>query len=271
MQLSLNLDKIIPAEVDFVSTLMFVGFFALALTVVGILVRLIIGKNSALNQALTSALGILLIYVVSVLIYTFNPRNLSQYLSPLPFVTFSGDSLVLFSFLGGNFEAICRELLSMVILAFLANLLDDLIPNGSRILTWILLRLVTVLGAMAVHYFVNGLLNAHLPGFLEGHAPVILFCILIFMVLLGILKVVLGLFLTVINPVIGGLYAFFFSNRIGKQISKAIVSTLILSGFVFALEYLGFGAISISVSALQSYVPTLAILMLVWYVIGNYL
>lgn len=271
MQFLLDLDKIIPADVDIISTLLFIGVFGLAVMLAGILIRLLIGKNSGLNQALSSALGILLIYVVTVLIYTFNPGDLSKYLSPLPFVAFSGEKLVLFSFLQGSFSDICRELLSMVILAFLANLIDTLIPEGKKMLSWFLLRLLTVLGAMALQYITNLLFETYIPGILNSYAPMILFCVLVFMLLLGIAKVILGIFLTVVNPILGALYTFFFSSKIGKQLSKAFLSTILLTAFVITLEYLGYGVIAISVSALQSYIPTLAIIFILWYVIRTFL
>lgn len=271
MQFSLNLEHILPAEMDMVSTLLFIAVFGLAVMVAGILIRLIVGKNSALNRTLCATLGILLIYVVTILIYTFNPRNLIQFLSPLPFVRFSGDKLILFSFLHSSFPEICREMLSMVVLAFLAHLLDGIIPEGKSVVGWGLLRLLSVLGALVAHYFINVAFDTYIPGILDGYAPVILFCILVFLLVLGIAKVLLGVFLTVINPIFGILYTFFFSSKIGRQLSGAILSMLILTAFVFALEYLGFGVISISLEALQSYIPTLAIVLIIWYVIGNYL
>ena len=271
MQLSLNLEHIIPAEMDMVSTLLFIAVFGLGIMLASILIRWIIGKNSALNRTICSTLGILMVYVATILIYTFNPQNLSAYLSPLPFVRFSGDQLILFSFTGNGFAEICREMLSMVVLAFLVHILDGLIPDGKSVTGWSILRILTVLGAMAAHYFINRLFDTYIPGILDGYAPVILFCIVIFLLLLGILKVLLGIFLTVINPIFGVLYTFFFSSKIGKQLSGAILTMLILTAFVFALEYLGFGAISVSVTALQSYIPALAVIIILWYVIGNYL
>ncbi len=271
MELNLVLDKIIPPEVDIISALLFLGVFGLAVMLAGILIRFIAGKNSPLNRALSSALGILMIYLITVLVYTFQPGKLSGYLSPLPYVSFSGDSLVLFSFRSGSFSAISAELLSMVVLAFLANLIDTIVPDGKKILSWFVLRLVTVLGAMALHYWVNWLFETYIPGFLEGNAPMILFCILLFMLLLGVMKVILGIFLTVINPVIGALYTFFFSNKIGMQLSKAVFSAVLLSALVFALEYLGYGAIPISLAALQSYIPAVAIVFILWYSIENHL
>ena len=271
MQFSLNLEHIIPAQVDIVSTLLFIGIFGLGIMIISILIRWIMGKNSTLNRIICATLGILMVYVVTILIYTFSPQNLSAYLSPLPFVSFSGDQLILFSFTNSSFAEICREMLSMVVLAFLAHLLDGIIPEGKSVFGWSVLRLLTVVGALAAHYWINRAFDTYIPGILDGYAPVILFCILVFLLLLGIAKVLLGIFLTVINPILGALYAFFFSNKIGKQLSGAILSMLILSAFVFALEYLGFGVISMSLEALQSYIPTLAIVLIIWYVIGNYL
>ena len=91
------------------------------------------------------------------------------------------------------------------------------------------------------------------------------------MLFLGLANLILSLVLTVANPLIGALYTFFFSNVIGKQISKAVFTTLILSAVVYALNYFGYAAISISAGVLGNYVPLLAVLLILWYLLGRVL
>lgn len=271
MQITIDLEKIIPADVDIISTLIFVGFFGLALLIISMLARFLLGKNSSLNHAISSSLGILSIYVVSVVIYTFNPGNLTRYLSPLPFVTFAEDKLALFSFLGNDFPAICYQVLSMIVLAFLVNLIDNYIPKGTKVLGWFVYRFFSVLAAMALHYMVNRFIDTFIPGIMEGYAPMILVCILLFMLSMGFLKLILGLLLTAVNPIFGAIYAFFFSNKIGKQLSKAVLSTMIICVFFFVLEYFGYSVIPISAVALDSYIPLGVCLLLLWFIIGHVL
>lgn len=266
-----NFASYIPADLDFMSAAKFIGVFAAVMLLVGLLGRVILGKRSNLNHAVSSAMGILCIYAVTIVIYTFNPYQLSKFLAPLPFVTFEGEALYLFSFQGAGLPSICAQVLSMMILAFLVNLLDSFIPKGKQIIGWYLYRFLTVLLAMVLHYIVSWAFNTFLPGVLVTYAPAILLGLLAVMLGLGILNVILGLVLTVVNPIFGALYAFFFSNKIGKQVSKALLTTAILCAVVYALEYFGFAAISISAAALQAYIPLIIALLILWYVIGHLL
>ncbi len=266
-----ELTAYIPADVDFISAIKFIAMLAFAALFVGLLARVVIGKQSSLNHAVSASMGILSIYALSIVIYTFNPYGLSKYLSPLPFVTFQEQTLRIFTFAGADVQVICREVLSMVILAFLVNLLDTFIPKGKKILGWYLWRFVAAMLAILAHYFVTWAFNTYQPGALAAYAPMILLGILAAMLVLGLLNVILSVVLTVVNPIIGALYAFFFSNIVGKQISKAIVTTAILCAVVYALNYFGYTFISISAAALSAYVPMIMVLLVLWYVIGHLL
>ena len=266
-----ELAELVPADVEPMSMLKFIGIFAAVSILVSLLGRVIFGKRSNLNHSLSSAMGIFFILAVSTLIYVFDPRCLAQYLSPLPYVAFSGDYLVLFSFTGNGFAAICDEVLSMIILAFLVNLLDTFIPKGKNVLTWYLFRFLTVLMAMGLHYAVTWASNTYLPGVLVTYAPVILLVLLVLAVLMGLLNVVLSLALTVVNPIFGALYAFFFSTLVGKQLTKAICTTFVLTAVVVALDYFGCTMLCIAGSALAAYIPLLIVLLILWYLIGHLL
>ena len=159
-----ELSDMIPAQVDLMTMLKFIGIFAAISIVLSLLGRVVFGKRSSLNHALSSAMGIFFILVISTVVYVFDPKNLAQYLSPLPYVAFSGDYLVIFPFIGNDFALICDELLSMIILAFLVNLLDTIIPKGKGIIGWYLLRFVTILLAMGLHYAFTWASNAYQIG-----------------------------------------------------------------------------------------------------------
>lgn len=266
-----ELAELVPADVEPMSMLKFIGIFAAVSILVSLLGRVIFGKRSNLNHSLSSAMGIFFILAVSTLIYVFDPRSLAQYLSPLPYVAFSGDYLVLFSFTGNGFASICDEVLSMIILAFLVNLLDTFIPKGKNVLTWYLFRFLTVLMAMGLHYAVTWASNTYLPGVLVTYAPVILLVLLVLAVLMGLLNVVLSLALTVVNPIFGALYAFFFFTLVGKQLTKAICTTFVLTAVVVALDYFGCTMLCIAGSALAAYIPLLIVLLILWYLIGHLL
>ena len=91
--------------------------------------------------------------------------------------------------------------------------------------------------------------------------------VLIIMLLTGALKFIVGIFLTTINPVIAALYTFFFASLVGRQITKAVLTTAILSGIVMLLRYVGIIAISVISSALIAYIPLMLLLILLWYIV----
>ncbi len=232
--------------------------------------RFIFGKRSALNNAASSAFGIIFIYVISVVLRSLG-NQYSGLLAPLPFVSIQGDTLTFFNFIGAHYTAICSEVLNMMILAFLVNLADGWLPRGKNIFTWVFFRCLTVVIAYLLHLIVVGLLAKLLPEGLAIYAPVVLVAILILLLLTGALKIVVGAALTTVNPIIGGLYTFFFATIIGKQITKAVLTTAILCGVVIALRYAGVTAITIASSSFAAYIPILLILVVLWFIAGKFL
>lgn len=261
----------LPAEIDLMAAAQFMLYFAAASLILGVISRIVLGKRSSLNHSLSAAVGILFIYALTVVVYTFKPWNLHMFLSPLPFVTFSGEYLIVFPIADAQFPALCSEVLSMVILAFLVNLLDSLIPKGKTVIGWYLLRFIGVIAAMALHLGARWAFHTYLPGVLVTYAPTILLVLLVFMLLSGVLTLVLGLVIAISNPFLGAMYSFFFSNLVGKQLSKAVFSSAILCGIVYMLEYFGYTVICITAAALMAYIPLVLLLLVLWYIIGHVL
>ncbi len=269
MQNPLNhLTSLIPADLDFSSIGQFLLIFAGVILAAGFLAKLLLGKDSNLNRSICGAIGILFIYAITIVVYTFDPGNLARFLSPLPYVIFSNNKLYLFVFEGTKFSVICSQALSMTILAFLYHMLDDFMPRGKK-LHWLLYRLLTIIMAMALHYVVTWAINYFLPAAMVFYATTAVLVVLISLLLLGFLKVLLGLVLTVVNPIIGGLYAFFFSNKVGKQLTKSVLTTLLLSILVMVLHRIGYSVISVTVSSLTAYVPLILLLLALWYLLGT--
>ena len=226
--------------------------------------RFIFGKKSTLVTAVSSAIGILFVYALNIVLRTAG-AEFQEFIAPLPFISIAGDTLTLFHFTGADYTVICTEVLSLIILAFLMNLIDRIIPKGKNIFTGILFRAITVILAQAGFLVIHYLMALFLPmGFLV-YAPAIVLAILVLMLLTGCLKLVVGLFLATVNPVIAALYTFFFANIVGKMITRAVLTTAILCGLVYAMEYIGITTICIAAQALIAYIPFVLILLLLWY------
>ena len=260
-----------PTEIDPGAAAMFMLYFAAASLILGVTGRVMLGKRSSLNHSLSSSLGILLIYALTIVIYTFKPWQLEAMLSPLPFVTFAGEYLIVLPITDTAFPALCTEILSLVILSFLVNLIDTIMPKGESVIGWFLLRFVSVILSMLLHYLVSWAFRTYLPEFLVTYAPAALLVILVFMLFSGIISLVLGLIIAINSPFLGAMYTFFFSNVIGKQVSKAVFSSTILVGVVYLLGYSGYTVISITAAALLAYIPLAILLLILWYLIGHVL
>lgn len=261
----------IPAEIDFVKSMQFVFLFAVASLITGVFGRVVMGKRSSVNHAMSSSMGILFIYAVTICIFTFQPWKLSELLSPLPFVTFYDEFIILSPVIGASWSLFCSQALSLIILSFLVNLLDSFIPKGSNILTWYLYRFLTVTLAMILHFLVHWACNTYLPTGLVTYAPILLLGVLLSMLLLGVLNIFFSIALTMINPLFGGIYTFFFSNIIGKQITKAVFSSAVICAVFLLLEKLGYTVICISAAAILTYIPLGLVLLILWYVLGHIL
>lgn len=264
------LDSVVPDGYAIEAFLKAVLVIIIGIFVISLVGRLIFGKKSVLNRSVSSAINILFIYLATVVIYSFG-INLSFLVSPLPFVSISGDYLTIFNLSGAHYTEICDQILSMVILSFLANLADSWLPEGKKLLGWFFFRCLSVLVAMLLHMIVNSILTALLPDGLLLWTPVVLLGLLVLLLLLGALKGLVGLVIASVNPLIGGLYTFFFSTVVGKQLSKALLTTVILTAIIYAMNYFGLSVICIASAALSAYLPLLVILLVSWYIVGHLL
>ena len=257
------------SSIDIGSSFKFILVFAAALLGAGLLVRLLFGNRSDLNHAMSSSAGILTVYVLTVIIYAFQPKGLENLLSPLPFVTFVNDYLFVLPFRGTSFETLCSQILALVILSFVVNCMDALLPEGENPFTWFLSRFLSVILAMGLHVAANWAINKYLPTLIVYHAPAVLLVILLSCLLLGVFKLILGIFLTVVNPVLGALYTFFFSSHIGKQLTKSVLSTAILCGVFYVMDHFSYLIVHISPAALPAYLPLLPGFLVIWYLLGH--
>ncbi len=230
--------------------------------------RFIFGKHSGFSHAVSSAIGILFVYAVAIVVYSSFP-SMTHFIPSLPYVTITETQLTLFQFSGAHYTLICSQILNMVILAFLANLLDSWIPDGKNVLTWFLSKCVTVIGAILLQLLVNGLLNKYLPHGLMTYAPAILLGLMVLLLLVGALKFVVGALLSTVHPLIGAFYTFFFATLVGKSITRAMLTAALLTGLVYVLTYVGCVTVGIASAALVAYIPLAILLALVWYIVNK--
>ncbi len=248
----------------------FGGITVFGFLLLGSLFRFIFGKKAQLNHAVSSAVEILCLYIINIVIYSLGIRW-ELFLKPLPFISIEGDYLHIMPILSTDFHLVCEQVLKVVIIAFLVNLLEDVMPKGKKLLSWYFFRLVTVVLAVAANYLADMLISAFLPAEVFAMAETVLLCLLLALILLGSLKMLTGLVLSFLDPIVGALYTFFFSNFLGRQLAKALVSTALITALMALLETLGLTTVFVAASVLTAYIPLLVILLVLWYVIGHIL
>lgn len=264
--------KAIFESINFDSVLFLKAALILAVStiVLGTIGRFVFGKRSALNYSISSAISILFVYAATIVLYSLGARY-QKFIAPLPFVSFTGTQMQLFSFAGSNYTIVCSQLLSMVILAFLANLFEGILPKGKHFIGWLFFRCLGIVLGMAAHLVVTSLFNTYLSEGIVTYAPTILLALLVLLLLVGALKIVVGALLATVHPLIGAFYTFFFATVVGKALSKAILTTAILSGIIYAMNYIGVFVVSIASEALIAYIPLLIVLVVIWYVVSRLL
>ena len=262
------LKDVVPENFDVETFVKVAPLLLIGIAVFGLLGRFVFGKGAVLTKSISSAISILFIYVITILVHSLG-ADLKFLLSPLPFIELDNEYLHLLIYDKSMYPQICNQLLSMIILAFLANLADNWLPKKKNVFAWFFFRCLSVIIAIVLHLIVNTIITAFLPEGLLTWAPVVLLGLLVLMLMVGALKLLVGVALSTVNPLIGALYTFFFANIVGKQISKAVLTTGLLAGIVCLLHYLGVTAVYIAASALAVYIPFLVILLLLWYLIGR--
>lgn len=248
----------------------FVGIFIFGILLISSLAHFLLGKKAQLNKAVSTAVEIFFVYVINTVICALG-LELQSFMTPLPFVTMVEDYLVFYPILSAEFTDACQHVLKLLIIAFLVNMINEVIPTGKGIFSWFLLRFITVVASVAAIYGLELLLNMYLPQGFADIAPTILLCILIALVLLGALKLLVGTVLTFLDPICGAMYTFFFSNFVGRALAKSLVSTALLTGLLVALNYLGISVVYVAASALTAYIPLMLIVLALWYVVGRIL
>ena len=256
-------------SIDFVNSRFWIasGILLIGSLLLGLIGRFVFGQKSILNVSVSSSFGILFIYALTVILSSSGVQ-LSNFVAPLPFVSINGDSLGLFDFFHAHYTLLSSQILGMIILAFLVNLVDCILPKQKNLFLWLLFRFLTIVIGYALHLLVTWLFSTYLPEGIITYTPVILVALLILMLLTGALKILVGALISTVNPIIGALYTFFFANIVGRQITKAVLTTAIIAGLSIALQRAGIAAIAISTAALPAYLPIIILLVAMWYLLS---
>ncbi len=257
-------NSLIPTSVENLIVLFFlISVFVLGL---GFVFRLFFGNRCAVNRGISGFLSVLFVYSLTTVLYSLNPWNLTDYLAPLPFAIFRTDILIITSSAFSGLSLLCSQLLSLIILCFLIHLSNFLLPNCRSFLLWLVVRILSIALSIALFLGANLALNTFFPAAFAQSAPIVLVATLGCTLLISLFNPLLCILFTAANPIIGLLYTFFFSNTIGKNLTRAVLSAVMVYGLFYAMEYFGFSVIDITSGALLRFSPFAAVLIGIWYV-----
>lgn len=263
----LRTNALIPSSLGSLTVLcVAIAIFSLG---IGFLFRLIFGNHCAANRVVSGFIGILFVYATTVAVFRFEPWGLEQYLSPLPFTIFRRDILIISVSMCPTLSELSSHLLSLIILAFIIQFLNFILPDGRSLFIWLLLKVLSVAAAIFLHLAANWALNTFLPGVIAAYAPIVLLAVLIVTLAISLFNPLLCVLFTVVNPVVGVLYTFFFSNVVGKHLTRAVFSAALICGLFRAMEYFDFGVIDITGPALLTYCPFAIFFMGLWYIFDS--
>lgn len=245
------------------------GIIIAVVFIMAVLIRIIADKASRYNHALASAIALLFAYLFLMLIHDSEPAGfVKEALRILPLIDYNNGVVTIFQFSGDNVLLVFEELLYAFILSFILIGLDDMIPDAKNALAWIVLQIIIVAMSVFLYWGVIKAINAMIPGVLDSYAPLILGCILLFMIGLGILKLILGLLVVAVNPLLGAVSAFFGTSRVGKALGKAALCSLFLCAVAFFVGNTGLTSFAlVDMTFLVCFLPML-VLLLLWFFVG---
>lgn len=235
----------------------------------GSLLRLLFGKNCTAVKSVTVVFGVLILYL-AVFALRLVGDSFESYLPSLPFAAFGGDYISVSSITTMDQTLLWAQLVDLIVLVVIMGLIDDLLPRGKNLFVWLLLRCVTITGSAVAFTLVNRLMNAILPGVVLQYAPIILLLLLALFLAVTIFKWLIGIILGVSGgPVLGAIYTFFISHLLGKQLTKAALSSGILMGLVYLAEHYGTTVIVFPDPMGLFLIPAILLLFLVWYLVNK--
>lgn len=276
MDINLGFTVHLPADVSFLKTMSFVLVFSLAVFLICLLAKLLLGKDSSLKFAINSALSMIMLYTMCIVIYSLSPRDFSHYLNRMAMGSFGvsedGEKVFVLNTLRGlELPALSYQVLRIFLLAWMINYLSTITPANLKFLGWVLWRLFMLLVAVIINYAFYKLVDMFVPFVFKQYAPMIVLGILLFSYALGFIKYLVGAVLTIVNPVFIAFYVFFFTTKSGKHISRAVGSTIVLCILVGVFETLGYGVLPIGPAVLDAYIPFGLSMFILWIIVGRVL
>ena len=266
-----TVQSLVPAG-SFFSEGTFAGLvlMAVAASILGGMLRLIFGRGSGAVKAVSGFIAVVFLYLITA-VFPVKIPGLRTLLPPLPFARISREGFALLPLTGLPADSLSAEFLRMFCLAFFVNLTEDLMPKGKKFLNWFFFRLISVSAALALYWMVCFLSGRYCPELFGLWAKPVLIGFWLLIGILALSKWMLALTAASVNPLLGLLFAFFFSGRSGVQFTKAIGTTLLSAAAIVVLGRIGFTGFVFSGFSMFAWGPSLLLICGLLYLFGMYL
>lgn len=254
---------------DPLSVLKLMGICIAAFLIFGWILRALFGKNSPLIRATSAGVTVTMVYLSVILFYLVPP--IREMVPELPCLTVTKDAFYLWNPTELASTILFPNLLRLFVLAVIANSIDSHLPKGKTLLSWYIIRMAGVCGVAALYMLVCWAADTWAPRIFGDLAQPILLGLWGFILLTGLIRWLMTLVLTAMNPVVGVLYGIFFRNPTGQQLSKSILTTLLVLSLIVFLCGTGFGSFAFSSFSFAAYGPTCLAGMVLMYLFGRLL
>lgn len=243
--------------------------FAAVACMLGGVLRLLLGRDSAVVHSLSSCIVIALVYWTVITGCALMPDFFGRL--RLPFLTVSPDAARPMEPSSLLPIACYPELLRLFLLAFLCNLLEDILPRGEKFLPWLFFRSVSLYGTLGLYGCICLLTQQYAPQIFGILAQPILIFLCGLILTLALYKGLLALTAAAANPLLALLFTFFFSNVVGKQLGKSISACVLVSAVFSLLAKYGFYGFAFSQFSPAEFGPYCIVLLSASFVFRNFL
>lgn len=191
--------------------------------------KFLLGKRGQITMIFQATGEITLVYILYFLAYWWGMEE-PFFHTPLPFLCHDGPIPALMRYDGQPLRELAEPMAQLLLLSLVASGLHCLLPREKTGVLWFLLRIIAVLLILELYTLLDMWLATVLPQGIAPYALWILGCALGVLMLLGSLRLLVGLVIGNFNPIIGAIFTFFLSNFLGKVLSRAILTTVLLLG-----------------------------------------
>lgn len=193
------------------------------------------GKNTLMNQGISTTLNLLVIYLFGFICCALwtPPR---AWVKELPFLSVTDQGVSLIDPLSLGLAGVAPQLLKLMILVFMISAAESFRSIGKTIITWSFFEGIILVAALAGYAIVSAGISFIVPGLMRRYAiiPVVLFIVVCVSMLCA--KFIFTVVIDGGSPRFSSIYRFFTVNRGGSLFTVSAISFLLSLTVLFVMQ-----------------------------------